>query len=64
MRQKIENGVEGWDRVIEGRSGYVQPAKFKLIDFLRQEQCATENKLSILRAGKEFPKMTVIKTKP
>ena len=56
VRQKTNNAVEGWHRAIKGSLGYVHPTIFKLIDFLRREKSAAENKLISLQAGKEFPK--------
>ena len=61
MRQKTNNAVEGRHRAIKGSLGYVHPTIFKFIDFLRREQSAAENKIIRLQAGKEFPKMPVIK---
>ena len=56
MRQTTNNAVEAWHRAKKRSLGYVHPTIFKIIDFLRQEQGAAENKLIRLQAGKEFPK--------
>ena len=53
--QKTNNNVEGWHRACQLGMGFAQPTIDKILQYLRNEQSFTENRIARIRAGEILP---------